>query len=814
MFKITEGKYKGLMAVSDKKGIIRAAAMDQRGSLRKAIAKEKGVEEKQVTDAMMSEFKVAVSKALTPHASAILLDPEVGLAAVKARAENAGVLLAYEQTGYDHTFSGRVPTLIPDWTVKKAIEAGADCIKVLIYYTPFEDKKINEIKRAFVSRIGAECAYYDIPYFLEFVGYDPQGGDEKGVDFAKKKPEIVIKSMQEFSRPEYNVDVLKVEIPVNLPCVEGAQSFKGQKAYSRKEALDFYRQADQSAKKPYIYLSAGVSDDQFRESLELAIEARTHFAGVLCGRATWKDGIPIYAKQGLKAFEAWLADRGVKNITALNQVLDKGARAWWDKYGGKGEIQIVNKSCKTTQPQGTIKIKGNPIVKTIFQITILTVCLNINPQIQIDSFHISRGRHGPSLSFEIAPKLATVNEQLPTIPKNGSRQLVRMTTSPRRLDHSKNAIKSLIEPIQGQAIVYDIGVGWPPVTTEELAEVLGNRSQVIGIDNQLPSYVVITTKEGTVLFDENDQIINWIHDTIKTGDEISEENRARLMSLAKSLKQEALISKNGGYSDIEGNRIILEPIKTHQMGNLNFVKADLFNLTRDLSQMSLPKAHIVRIANLIFLHYGIGDIEKALNALHSVVLENGYILIGRSNFFGPIALDEEEYLVFRKKGDAIIFDSYLFSLRYVSGTFIFGVAYHGSPASHMKVSFDKILREHPSFGKWKTFMMDDNLWPYVIKYGTQARREYDKDLKQFVHDVTVAIAQKLTQEGLKIEVHGSMLKVELANSSSLQNSMAKEFMEAIQAFFLDKGVPKKVEKKDETMLPPDLMNLSSIESML
>ena len=331
MTKLTEGKYKGLVAVSDKKGIIRAAAMDQRGSLRKSIAKEKGVEEKQVTDAMMSEFKVAVSKILTPYASAILLDPEVGLEAVRARAKNAGVLLAYEQTGYDNTLPGRVPTLIPDWTVQKAIQVGADCIKILIYYSPFEDQSVNEIKHAFVSRIGAECAYYDIPYFLEFVGYDPKGGDEKGTEYAKRKPEIVMKSMVEFSKPEYNVDVLKVEIPVNLQSVEGTKSFKGEKAYTRKEALDFYRRADQATKKPYIYLSAGVSDEQFRESLELAIEAGTSFAGVLCGRATWKEGIPIYAKQGLNAFEVWLADRGVKNINALNQVLDKGAKAWWDK---------------------------------------------------------------------------------------------------------------------------------------------------------------------------------------------------------------------------------------------------------------------------------------------------------------------------------------------------------------------------------------------------------------------------------------------------------------------------------------------------
>ena len=95
------------------------------------------------------------------------------------------------------------------------------------------------------------------------------------------------------------------------------------------------------AKKPFIYLSAGVSDDEFREAIELATEARTPFSGVLCGRATWKEGIPVYASQGAKALETWLLDRGVKNITALNKVLDQGAKSWMDFYGGKSRIQIV-----------------------------------------------------------------------------------------------------------------------------------------------------------------------------------------------------------------------------------------------------------------------------------------------------------------------------------------------------------------------------------------------------------------------------------------------------------------------------------------
>ena len=342
--KITEGKLKHLNAVSGANGVISAAAMDQRGSLQKGIAKERGVDPGAVTAEMMSEFKEAVTRTLTPYASAILLDPEFGLEAIKAKDPKAGVLLAYERTGYDQSQPGRIPSLIPYWTVKKAGEAGADCLKLLLYYSPEEPQIVKEIKHAFVARIGAECEHCEVPFFLEFVGYDPKGGDEKGIEFAKKKPEIVSKSMEEFSKPEYSVDILKVEIPVNMQFVEGARSNKdGKVAYSKKGAMEHFRRAAERAKKPFIYLSAGVSDDQFRESLELATEAGVNFAGVLCGRATWKDGIPHYAKHGIKAFEDWLNDHGVKNIKALNKVLT-GAKPWHAKYGGMDKIQKVDKA--------------------------------------------------------------------------------------------------------------------------------------------------------------------------------------------------------------------------------------------------------------------------------------------------------------------------------------------------------------------------------------------------------------------------------------------------------------------------------------
>jgi len=329
---LSEGKLKRMKALSNPAGIIAAAAMDQRGSLQKSLASAKGVGQKEISDEMMSEFKTIVTRVLTPHASAILLDPEYGLPAARVRSGNAGLLLAYELSGYDNTQPGRLPDLLPHVSVKRIVDWGADAVKILIYYTPFDEPGVNDIKHAFIERIGAECEHYQIPFFLEFVGYDPKGGDEKGLEFAKIKPDVVKRSMEEFSKPQYYVDVLKVEVPINAEFVEGSSVYKGQKAYSRPDALKHFREAAAVARKPFIYLSAGVSNQQFTESLRMAGEAGTDFSGVLCGRATWKEGIPVYAKQGAKALEEWLQKEGVKNINAVNGSL-KAAKPWYEKAG-------------------------------------------------------------------------------------------------------------------------------------------------------------------------------------------------------------------------------------------------------------------------------------------------------------------------------------------------------------------------------------------------------------------------------------------------------------------------------------------------
>ena len=336
MSKLTPGKLAGLKAVSDHRGVIAAAAMDQRGSLQKSLAKERGA----AADAHdLEDFKTLVTEVLTKHASAILLDPEYGLPASKHR-NGKGLLLAYEKTGYDATTPGRLPDLLDVWSVRRLKEAGADCIKILLYYTPFEKSHVNDLKQAWIERIGDECIAHDIPFFLELVGYDTDGGDEKSLAYALKKPEVVSGSMAEFGKARYNVDVLKVEVPVEMTFVEGTRSFKGEKAYTRKpRPCSTSVTPPAMTHKPFIYLSAGVSNPVFIETLELAVESGTSFNGVLCGRATWKDGIAIYAKQGAKAFEDWLNTTGVENINNVNNAL-KAASPWYLKFGAKSLAEL------------------------------------------------------------------------------------------------------------------------------------------------------------------------------------------------------------------------------------------------------------------------------------------------------------------------------------------------------------------------------------------------------------------------------------------------------------------------------------------
>ncbi|OUL07638.1 tagatose-bisphosphate aldolase [Trichococcus shcherbakoviae] len=323
---LTKGKYEYLKKVSDRNNVIAALAIDQRGSLKKMIADNSTTD---IGDEGIINFKKLVSQELTKYSSSILLDPEYGLPAAGLRDENAGLLISYEETGYDATEVGRLPDLLGFWSAKRIKEIPADAVKILLYYDIDEDEAINDQKHGFVERVGSECIAEDIPFFLEIVTYDASNIDVNSPEYAKLKPRKVIESMKVFSDPRYAVDVLKMEVPVNMNYVEGFS--KGEVVHTREEALAFFKDQSEATELPFIFLSAGVSAELFQKTLEFAKEGESTFNGVLCGRATWKDSVVIFARDGEDAAIEWLQTVGRKNIEDLNAVIEKTATPWTEK---------------------------------------------------------------------------------------------------------------------------------------------------------------------------------------------------------------------------------------------------------------------------------------------------------------------------------------------------------------------------------------------------------------------------------------------------------------------------------------------------
>ena len=307
-------KQKKLKRLCDKNGIIGALAIDQRGALRRMLGEDTPVEQ-------LETFKVLVSKYLTKYASSILLDPELGWKAAEARDKNAGLLVAYEKTGYDKTVPGRYPDLVENVSVQRLKANGADAVKVLLYIDIDEARAVNDIKEAFIERIASECKAEDMPFFLELVSYDAKVTDEK--EYAKLKPRKVIEAVKLYSQERFGVDVLKVEVPVNMKYVEGFA--ENEVLYTKEEAAAFYKEQSDATSLPFIFLSAGVSAQLFQDTLHFAKESGSTFNGVLCGRATWTGATKAYQEGGEAATIEWLETIGKQNIVELDAVLQETA---------------------------------------------------------------------------------------------------------------------------------------------------------------------------------------------------------------------------------------------------------------------------------------------------------------------------------------------------------------------------------------------------------------------------------------------------------------------------------------------------------
>ncbi|MGA8944007.1 MAG: tagatose 1,6-diphosphate aldolase [Thermoactinomyces sp.] len=326
MRQLTPGKQKGLESISDENGIVLATAMDQRGSLGKMI---NSLNPEISYEDGLTRFKKGVSEILGNRSSSLLLDPEYGWEAAEKLNKDIGLIMAYEKTGYDTESKGRLPSLVDHYAVSDLVEKGVHALKLLVYYDPDEEEEYNSIKKTFIKRVGDECRQNDLLFILEPVSYSAKGLPAKSPEFAKEKPWIIEYFMEEFSKECYGVDLLKVEVPVAIHYIEGYAG-NANSLFSADEAARLYFQCSEKSKVPFIYLSGGVSNKQFIDTLYFAKKAQSRFCGCLCGRAIWQEGVKPFAEEGEKAFYHWLETEGVANLNNVVHAIHETATPWRD----------------------------------------------------------------------------------------------------------------------------------------------------------------------------------------------------------------------------------------------------------------------------------------------------------------------------------------------------------------------------------------------------------------------------------------------------------------------------------------------------
>jgi len=331
MIELSPGKLWGMRRMADATGRFKMTAVDQRPPIKNPIAKHYGLKEAPYED--VAGFKALLIETLQAESSALLLDPHYAIPrGLHLMSPQKGLIVTLEDSNFRETDDGRLSSEIDDWSVEKIKRMGGDAVKVLAWYRPDAGKAANAHQQDFVKRIGEACQRFDIPFLFELLVYPLAKDAHQTKDYVElkgKKAEDVLGSVEEFARPEYGIDVFKLESPVNADAVPGVGN------EGAEEAQKIFDEMGRLAGRPWVMLSAGAGKTQFRNILTHAYRAGA--SGYLAGRAIWLDAFshfPDWARM-----RADLAGEGADYMRDLNALTDATALPWHEHagYGGKGD---------------------------------------------------------------------------------------------------------------------------------------------------------------------------------------------------------------------------------------------------------------------------------------------------------------------------------------------------------------------------------------------------------------------------------------------------------------------------------------------
>jgi tagatose 1,6-diphosphate aldolase len=327
----TIGKNRGLARLADADGHFCMVALDQRPPLFEAIAQAKGIGKDQVEYSDVAAAKRLLVEALSPHCSSMLFDPNFAVpAAIDVLPARCGLIMTLEEHRVEDTPGGRKSRAIANWSVEKIRAMGGDAVKVLAWYRPDADRAVNEHQQKFVRDIGEECARHDIPYVLELLVYPFLGSAGHTADYVEspgKLPQLVIDSVREFAKPEYNVDLLKLESPLaanSLPPRDGSAASK-----SAQREFDAIGEICAARRIPWVLLSGGAARDKFELVLDYAYASGA--GGFLAGRTIWLNAIRSHFPDR-HAVAANLRSDGVGVLNRLSELTKAKGHAWAAHY--------------------------------------------------------------------------------------------------------------------------------------------------------------------------------------------------------------------------------------------------------------------------------------------------------------------------------------------------------------------------------------------------------------------------------------------------------------------------------------------------
>ena len=320
MTELSPGKLWGMRRMADAAGRFKMTAADQRPPITNLVAKHYGTKEAPYED--VARVKALLIETLQGASSAMLLDPNYAIPfGIDLLSPTKGLIVTLEDSVFGETGEGRFSAEIEDWSVAKIKRMGGDAVKALVWYRPDAGAAANRHQQDFVKRIGDACRDFDLPFLLEPLVY-PLAGDAYQTtgyeEMRGKKADHVLSTVEEFGKPQYGVDVFKLESPINADAVPGIGNAGWEEAQATFDELG------RLAGRPWVMLSAGAGKEAFRNILTHAYRAGA--SGYLAGRAIWQECVACFPDWD-RMRERLVGD--APSYTAdLNVLTDREATPW------------------------------------------------------------------------------------------------------------------------------------------------------------------------------------------------------------------------------------------------------------------------------------------------------------------------------------------------------------------------------------------------------------------------------------------------------------------------------------------------------